>query len=300
MTATKADALAEHGIEDIEALATTTVDDLAEYLDVSFDEAEAHLTRRRPSSPRATRASTKKARTARKRAEESAAPKRVRQKNERRGEDEAAEADGGERHVGRGDCAGRDGCARRRDETVEQHAVSAEFDPTLTRGEVEPSDAMIAEGYDEAVEQGTPFSAERNILAKESADPVAVTEAEPMSEDELFLQGAGRDLRPDTITPAPDITSTGAAMIEAAEKVGEGEPPVEDDAPISPRGDFASEASAPEVQSYFGARPPYEGEAAPVEDDPTTRSEDASDRRMRPSNRGVRARVKGAHAPCPP
>jgi hypothetical protein len=157
----------------------------------------------------------------------------------------------------------------------EQHAVSAEFDPEAPAGEVEPSDAMIAEGYDEAVERGEPFRAEETILAQNSADPVAVTEAESISEDELLLQEAGRDLRADTITPAPDITSSGAAMIEAASKVGEGEPPVEDDSPISPRGDFATEASAPEVQVTSAPEPSY-SEAATVGDEPDEK-QDASD-----------------------
>ena len=115
---------------------------------------------------------------------------------------------------------------------TEQHAVSAEFDPTIEADEVKPSNAMTNEGYDEAVEQGEPFTAEPEILAEDSADPVALTEADPISEDELLLQEAGRDLRPDTITPSPDITSTGAAMIEAAGKVGEGEPPVEEEAGV--------------------------------------------------------------------
>jgi hypothetical protein len=74
-------------------------------------------------------------------------------------------------------------------------------------------------GYDEAVEKGTPFGAEPEVLAQYSADPVALTEAEPVSAEELILQEPGRDLRPDTITPAPDITSTGAASIEYAEEV---------------------------------------------------------------------------------
>jgi hypothetical protein len=65
------------------------------------------------------------------------------------------------------------------------------------------------------VENGIPFSAEQDILAQESADPVALTEAEAFSEDELILQEAGRDLRPDTITPSPDVTSTGAAALES-------------------------------------------------------------------------------------
>jgi transcription termination/antitermination protein NusA len=100
-------------------------------------------------------------------------------------------------------------------ETVEQNAVSAEFDESIEARDVEPSDEMTAAGYDEAVENGIPFSAEANILAQESADPVALTEAEAVSEDELVLQEPGRDLRPDTITPSPEVTSTGAAALES-------------------------------------------------------------------------------------
>ncbi len=40
----QAESLAEKGIEDVEALAATTVDDLVEYLDVSLDEAESIIT----------------------------------------------------------------------------------------------------------------------------------------------------------------------------------------------------------------------------------------------------------------
>ncbi len=134
---------------------------------------------------------------------------------------------------------------------------------------------MIAEGYDEAVRDGTPFTAEADILAGESADPVALTEADPISEDELLLQDAGRDLRPDTITPAPDITSTGAAMIEAAGRVGEGSPPVEEESGFSPQADFASESSAPEVSNNAPA--PLESEAAtPVESTDDEKQTDAS------------------------
>ena len=74
---------------------------------------------------------------------------------------------------------------------------------------------MIAAGYDEAVEQGVPYQAEENILAEDSADPVALSEADPMSTGELILQDAGRDLRPDVITPSPDITSTAVADLQA-------------------------------------------------------------------------------------
>jgi len=64
-----------------------------------------------------------------------------------------------------------------------------------------------------------PVSAETEILAQESADPVALTEVEAASEEELALQEAGRDLRPDTIVPAPDITSAEVAAIENLESL---------------------------------------------------------------------------------
>lgn len=96
-----------------------------------------------------------------------------------------------------------------------QHAVSAELDETIT-AEVEPNDEMTASGYDEAVEQGTPFSAEADHRAQESAEPVALTEADPITVGELMLQEAGRDLRPDVVTPAPDITATALADLEQA------------------------------------------------------------------------------------
>jgi len=97
----------------------------------------------------------------------------------------------------------------------EQHAASAELDESAPATEVEPNEEMIAEGYDEAVEKGIPYQAEENIRAEHSADPVALTEADPISADELLLQEAGRDLRPDVITPSPDITSTAVADLEA-------------------------------------------------------------------------------------
>ena len=43
VTAQQAEALAEHGINDIDALANTSVDDLVEFLDLSLDEAEQIL-----------------------------------------------------------------------------------------------------------------------------------------------------------------------------------------------------------------------------------------------------------------
>src|SRR5688572_17753476 len=140
VTAQQAEVLAEHGVNDIDALAATTVDDLVEYLDVSLDEAESMLNAAQ--TVIAARNASK-----------------LTVEGEERGENDGAttlseesdEASGG-------------------GEPVEQHAVSAEFDPTVDAGEVEPSDAMTAEGYDDAVEQGEPFTGERVILAAHSAD----------------------------------------------------------------------------------------------------------------------------------
>jgi N utilization substance protein A len=170
VTAQQTDALGEHGINDIDALAQTSVDDLVEFLDVSLDEAEKIL---------------------------SAAQAVIAMRDRSlQGEDQEQASEEG-------------------DEAVEQNAVSAEFDEDIEARDVEPSNEMTAAGYDEAVENGIPFSAEANILAQESADPVALTEAEAVSEDELVLQEPGRDLRPDTITPSPEVTSSGAAALES-------------------------------------------------------------------------------------
>jgi hypothetical protein len=250
VTASQAETLAEHGVNDIDALAATTVDDLVEYLDVSLDEAESMLSAAQ--AVIAARDASKQGGTA-------------------EGE-EAPEGTEGETAA----MAEETGESAETSEPVEQHAVSAELDPDSDAGAVEPSNEMTNEGYDEAVEQGEPFSAESEILAQDSADPVALTEADPISEDELMLQGAGRDLRPDTVTPSPDITSTGAAMIEAAEKVDEGNAPVEEETAMSPRGDFASEASAPEVQTSSAPEPVY-SEAATVESDEDEKQPRASE-----------------------
>ncbi|HEV7373651.1 MAG TPA: transcription termination factor NusA [Pyrinomonadaceae bacterium] len=266
VTAQQTDALAEHGIEDIDALAATSVDDLVEYLDVSLDEAESMLSAAKAviAAREASKQSAQDVETSETDdAETAAAP-------EEGAREESADAAGEE-------APEETETTVETTEIVEQHAVSAEFDPTIDAGEVEPSLAMTAKGYDEAVEQGEPFTGEREILAENSADPVALTEADPISQDELLLQEAGRDLRPDTITPAPDITSTGAAMIDAAGKVGEGEPPVEEDAGISPRADFASEASAPEVQTSSAPEPPNSSEAARIESASDEKQPDASE-----------------------
>ncbi|HEX4899954.1 MAG TPA: transcription termination factor NusA, partial [Pyrinomonadaceae bacterium] len=168
VTAQQTDTLAEHGINDIDALAHTSVDDLVEFLDVSLDEAETIL-----SAAKAVIA--------------------IRDTSMQGAGSETAEGD------------------------------EVEADSEAAPGGDEPAVAVdeTTAGYDEAVATGTPFSAEPEILAQYSADPVAVTEAEPTSLEELILQEPGRDLRPDTITPAPDITSTGAASIEYAEEVKE-------------------------------------------------------------------------------
>jgi len=180
VTAQQAEALAEHGISDIDALAQTTVDDLVEFLDLSLDEAEVIL--------------------------------------------EAARAV----------------VAMRPQATEEAHAVSAELDESM-EAELQPSLESTAEGYDEAVENGVPFGAEPEINAWGSADPVAVTEAEPIPADELALLESGRDLRPDTITPAPDITSSGVEAFESIEEVAQ-EIMAEDE-------EFASEATTEEAET---------------------------------------------------
>jgi transcription termination/antitermination protein NusA len=165
VTAQQADALAEHGVTDIDGLANTTVDDLVEFLDVSLDEAEKML-------------------------EAARSVIQVRDRSLQPADEEATEG-----------------------EATEQHAASAELDETAGDLQVEPNDEMTAAGYDEAVETGAPFSAEPNILAQDSADPVALTEADPMSVDELLLQEPGRDLRPDVVTQTPDSS----LAVDAAE-----------------------------------------------------------------------------------
>jgi hypothetical protein len=50
---------------------------------------------------------------------------------------------------------------------------------------------------------------------------VALTEVEALSDDEIVLQEVGRDLRPDTITTAPDVTSSGAAALNSLNELPE-------------------------------------------------------------------------------
>jgi transcription termination/antitermination protein NusA len=205
VTAQQAEALAEHGINDIDALAQTNVDDLVEFLDLSLDEAEVIL-------------------------EQARAVIAMR-----------------DRSLGEGEEA-----------VEEQHAVSAEFDESIDE-EVQPSSEMTAEGYDEAVENGVPFQAEREINAWESADPVSLTEADSIPEEDLALQEAGRDLRPDTITPSPDITSSAVEAFENIEATAQ-EVLAEDE-------EFASEASADEAETSTPAVSEEAASGGSVDDD---------------------------------
>ena len=206
VTAQQTDALAEHGVTDIDGLAATSVDDLVEFLDVSLDEAETMLA--------AARAVI-------------AMREQTLQSSAEGGAEVPAE------------------------ENIEQNAVSAELDESAPATEVEPSNEMTAEGYDEAVEQGVPYSAEPNILAEYSADPVALTEADPISIDELRLQEVGRDLRPDVITPAPDVTSAAVADLAVAELEAADFP--EEDSALVETPDEAQTSSALEPSSSEGA-----------------------------------------------
>jgi N utilization substance protein A len=275
--------LANHGVEDIESLANATVDNIAEFLDVSIDQAEALIG--------AAQSVVESARDA----------------GETEGEegDEVMPAEAGVEEsastpIAAAGAGGDEPPGDEGTQTIEQHAVSVEADPDAEVGEVEPSEEMIAEGYDEAVGTRPPFMAEDlspdNILAQESSEPVALTEVEQMSADELILQGAGRDLRPDTITPGPDFSSSEAAVIQNTGSFVEEERPStldvetndvgggivresdedEGDSSVSPRGDFASEASAPEVQTSSEPAATSEGEPAPVENVSDDEADDAS------------------------
>jgi N utilization substance protein A len=285
-------ALADRGIGDIETLATTSVDELTEILDLSLDAAEGIINSAQAvvsaarevgqSGGEEGEASEAEGAEGEGDAEASgagdagvaAAAEGDEEETtaevpavtdegtpEETGGGEAASAEAGAAEgvagaplsdVAAAGAGGDESSSGGETRHVEQHAASVEFDPDAPAREVEPSEAMIAEGYDEAVRQGAPFHAEPNILARGSADPVAVTESEQMTADELLLQGAGRDLRADTITPSPDITSSEAAVIETTGAMFTGEDErdadeVEDDSPLSPVADLGGEASAPEV-----------------------------------------------------
>jgi transcription termination/antitermination protein NusA len=206
VTAQQAEALAEHDINDIDALAQTTVDDLVEFLDLSLDEAETILN----------------------------AAKAVTALRDRSGQPDEE----GEEFAVEGEGEGESG-------EIETHAVSAELDQSAEVTEVEPSDDMTASGYDEAVERGVPYSAEPEIIAWNSADPVPVTEAEAITADEILLQEPGRDLRPDTITPSPDVTSAEAAALDNVNEIAA----ELSDERFSPAEETASAASADEAET---------------------------------------------------
>jgi N utilization substance protein A len=249
VTAATSAALAEHGIDDIDTLAATDIDTLVEYLDTSLDEAQAIL----DSAQRIVEARERGKQAEGEEDADAGTAEAAPESEVAAAEGDEPTATGGEQMT---DETTEGGAAEPGGEEIGQHAYSAEADPNAEAREVEPSEAMIAKGYDEAVEGRSPFRAEPDILAQESADPVALSEADPISADELALQDAGRDLRPDTITPAPTLTSTDAAVLAEAEAADEGEPPVEDDSPISPSVS-ATEASAPEVQVSSAPAPVY-------------------------------------------
>ena len=97
----------------------------------------------------------------------------------------------------------------------DEAVASTESQEEATATDARPALDETAAGYDDAVERGIPYSAEENIRAEYSADPVALTEADPMSVDELVLQEAGRDLRPDVFTPDPEETVAAVANLAA-------------------------------------------------------------------------------------
>ena len=311
MTAT----LAERGIADIESLAAAHVDDLAEHLDISLDQAESIVASARaviaaaaaPDEEEgaeetevtegAEASGAEAVEEAPATEEATAAEEGAQAATETEGEmpEETEGAQAAAQEEGETD-AQEATTVEREATTVEQHAASVEFDPDADAGEVEPSEEMIAEGYDEAVESGSPFIARETILAEESVEPVALTEVEHMSADELLLQGAGRDLRPDTITPAPDISSAEASVIQNTGAFVEEERPstldaetrgvadaivrddeAEDEAEaFSTVAGLGGEASAPEVQ--VSSEPSLAGEGALTSDENVAddEAEDAS------------------------
>ncbi len=241
MTVAHTAALAEHGINDIDALAACTVDELTEFLDISLDEAERIISsaqaviaasREQPGEAEATAASA---------TEESEA-----------GAENTTAASDAETAV-----APVTGEVQENVEEsatpVEQHAVSAEFDPDSDAGEVEPSLESTNAGYDEAVEGLSPYrsdGAETGSASTEPDETPVSTEADAMSADKLLLQETGRDLRPDT-----EEVPEGTAELASEDATDES---------FSPTADGDSEASAPEVQ--VSSAPTPDGEAETTND----------------------------------
>jgi N utilization substance protein A len=175
VTAQQADTLGEHGVTDIDGLVNTSVDDLVEFLDVSLDEAENILSAARSVIE-------------------------IRDRKLQPAEEGAESASLDAQDVA---------------STGSPEVASTGSPEEAAAVEAESAVDETAAGYDEAVERGIPYSAEENIRAEYSADPVALSEADPMTEDELELQEAGRDLRPDVITPDPEVTSGALADLAA-------------------------------------------------------------------------------------
>ena len=219
VTGAQADALAEHGINDIDALSQTSVDDLVEFLDLSLDEAEVIL---------------------------NAAIAVVAMRDKTlQGEDESEIIEGEAVEL---DSLSDSSPDSSEGESAEMASDDGEVEGARTEAREEVEDPT-AEGYDEAVEGRAPFIAEPEINAHYSADPVALTEAEPFTEDELILQEAGRDLRPDTVVPSPDITSSDAAVLESLSEIVDDERLADEFAMNEDRASQESEAqtSAPAV-----------------------------------------------------
>ena len=191
VTAQQAETLAEHGINDIDALSQTSVDDLVEFLDLSLDEAETILNA-------------------------AVAVVAMRDRSLQGGEEVA---EGGE--------VAEESEVIAADETGEtvsaEEVASATADSEEAAEEISEGEDDTARGYDEAVETRAPYGAEPEIRAQFSADPVALTEAEPFSEDELILLETGRDLRPDSVVASPDITPTEAAVLERFREIANDE-----------------------------------------------------------------------------
>jgi N utilization substance protein A len=112
------------------------------------------------------------------------------------------------------------------EEVSEEASPGAEDKAGALSAQPEEEATAAEPAEDEAVERGTPDSAEENIRAEFSADPVALTEADPISVDELVLQEAGRDLR-------AEVASLAVADLETAEFEAEVAAPEESDEQIA-------------------------------------------------------------------
>src|SRR5256884_3197031 len=123
VSAPQADALAEHGINDIDALANTSVDDLVEFLDVSLDEAETILNEARgviELRDQSLQAGSEQS------SDESVEQHAVSAESDGAEHEQAAAA--GEEAMTEEETSGETTAPVETTEPVEQHAVSAEFD----------------------------------------------------------------------------------------------------------------------------------------------------------------------------